>query len=124
MQKEKVTSYKDLIVWQKGVRLAVASYHLTSTLPKSELFGSTSQIRRSATSVSANIAEGYGRGTKKEYAHFLKVARGSLYELQTHIIVLQQLPHGVELDYNDVTVLMDEVGKMLTVMIRRLTSNP
>lgn len=77
--------YKELEVWQKAVSLATSMYEVTKTFPDTEKFGFTNQIRRAAISVPANIAEGWGRGSTKEYVQFLLVARGSLLELiRTH----------------------------------------
>src|ERR1017187_1329424 len=78
-------SYRELIVWQKAMRLGRQAYQLSRSLPKSELFGLSNQIRRSAVSVPSNIAEGFGRLTDLQFRHFLGNARGSLYELQTQI---------------------------------------
>lgn len=71
-------SYRDLNIWKKGVDIAELAYKPTSDFPKSEMFGLVSQIRRAATSISANIAEGYGRGSQKDYARFVSIAQGSL----------------------------------------------
>ncbi len=78
-------SYRELIVWQKAMSLALQAYQLSRSLPKLELFGLSDQIRRSAVSVPSNIAEGHGRLTDLQFRHFLGNARGSLYELQTQI---------------------------------------
>jgi len=79
-----IKDYKELEIWQKGVNLAIELYKLTRTFRESKKFGLTSQVRRAAISVPANIAEGWGRGSTKEYVQFLFVARGSLLELETH----------------------------------------
>lgn len=83
--------YKELEVWQKAVNLGTSLYDATRTFPDTEKFGLTTQVRRSATSVPANIAEGWGRGSTKEYVQFLLVARGSLLELETHLIIAEKL---------------------------------
>jgi four helix bundle protein len=88
-----VKSYKDLGVWQKAVALVVETYQKTSRFPDSEKFGLTSQLRRAAASIPANIAEGWGRGSTREYVQFLLIARGSLMELETHLIVSQKLSY-------------------------------
>jgi four helix bundle protein len=77
-----VTSYKELRVWQEGLALSLLVYRLGAKFSKGEQFGLTSQVRRSAVSVPSNIAEGYGRGSRVEYLRFLKIARGSLFELE------------------------------------------
>ena len=84
-------SYRQLIVWQKAMCLARQAYQASHSLPKSELFGLSNQIRRAAVSVPSNIAEGYGRLTDLQFRHFLGNARGSLYELQTQIELASDL---------------------------------
>ena len=80
-----IESHRDLIVWQKSMDLAVAAYRVTSSFPLEERYGLTSQIRRSSASIPANIAEGYGRESAGAYTQQLRVAQGSLKELETHV---------------------------------------
>jgi four helix bundle protein len=82
-----VNSYQDLKVWQGGMQLAEDCYCFTKGFPREEMFGMTSQIRRAAASIPANIAEGWGRESTREYIRFLRVAQGSLKELETHLIL-------------------------------------
>src|SRR5207253_10315334 len=82
-----ISSYRDLRVWQEGLAFAKGCYFLTRQFPKEELFGLTSQIRRAAASIPANIAEGNGRENSKEYIHFLRIAQGSLKEVETHLLL-------------------------------------
>ncbi|MFB2769833.1 four helix bundle protein [Pelatocladus sp. BLCC-F211] len=84
-------SYREQFIWQFGIDLAVECYELTEYFPKSELYGLTSQIRRSSVSVPSNIAEGYGRRTKNEYIQFLHIALGSLRELDTQLIIAKRV---------------------------------
>ncbi len=107
-------------MWKKAVRLVVDLYKLTKGFPPDERFGLTAQIRRASTSVPANIAEGWGRGSTKEYIQFLKIARGSLTELDTHLIVSGELGyiHGAELE--SVETALSDVGKMLNRLIKSL----
>ena len=100
--------------------LAEACYLLTKRFPKDELFGMTSQIRRTASSVPANIAEGYGRDRKGEYVQFLRVAQGSLKELETHLTL--SMPVGLMSDTGTRNVLeeCDHLGRMLHLLIRSL----
>ncbi|MBU6188918.1 MAG: four helix bundle protein [Betaproteobacteria bacterium] len=86
-----VSSYQDLVVWQKAMDLAEMCYRLTMPFPAEERYGMTSQIRRAATSIPANIAEGWGRGTTAEYIHFLRIAQGSIKELETHLLLCQRV---------------------------------
>ena len=87
----KVARYQDLAVWQKSMDLVVNRYRATDGFPKSELFGLTSQIRRAAVSIPANVAEGFGRQGTPEFLHFLSVAYGSLLELETHLQIAARL---------------------------------
>jgi four helix bundle protein len=80
-----INSYRDLMVWQKAMSLVTEVYAITGNFPSSEMYGLTSQIRRSAVSVPSNIAEGYGRNSTGDYKRFLQIAVGSLFELQTQI---------------------------------------
>lgn len=89
MDSKTVKSYRDLLVWQRSIQLSVAVYRLTGEFPREELYGLTSQLRRAAVSVASNIAEGYGRGSKGEYTNFLGIARGSVLEVQTQLVMLK-----------------------------------
>src|SRR5271154_7462157 len=89
--KPKIASYRDLLVWQKGIDLVVKSYELSKRLPPTETYGLAAQIQRSAVSVPANIAEGHGRRHLGDYLHHLSMARGSLLELETHILITVRL---------------------------------
>ncbi len=81
----------DLKIWQKAIDVADRVYKITSLFPKEEIYGLTGQIRRSAVSIASNIAEGAGRNTNKEFKHFLGIANGSSYELQTQILIARRL---------------------------------
>ena len=115
-----IKSYKDLIVWQKSVELAKQAYKLTSQLPKEERYGLASQLQRASVSIASNIAEGYARGTRRDYTQFLRIALGSAFEVNTQLIILKAV--YAELQYNNATQLVDEIGKMLQTMIKRLNS--
>jgi len=84
-------SYREQFIWKRGIQLAINCYRLRENFPKSELYGLTSQIRRSAVSVPSNIAEGYGRRTKNEYIQFLHIALGSLRELDTQLTIAKEV---------------------------------
>lgn len=112
-------SYKDLIVWQRSMELVIAVYELTEQFPQEEIYGLTSQMRRSAVSIPSNIAEGRFRGTKKDYLQFLRISYGSGAELETQIEIAKRLPNLKNLDYLKVDILLEEVMKMLNVMIRK-----
>lgn len=119
---EKITSYKDLIVWQRSVDLAVAVYELTEKFPKEELYGISSQMKRVAVSISSNIAEGRKFSSKKEFTHFLSIAYGSGAELKTQIEIVKRLPFGKNLRYTKVDSLLLEVMKMLNKILFSLKS--
>jgi len=120
IQQSKVRSYRDLRVWQAGMDLAEACYVLTKRFPKDELFGKTAQIRRAATSVPANIAEGYGRNSRGEYGQFLRIAQGSLKELDTHLLLSTRIGLLVPAETRSILEECDHLGRMLHRLIRSL----
>jgi four helix bundle protein len=119
-QKIQIKSHRDLIVWQKAVELAIDLYQLTKLFPKDETYGLTSQIRRAATSIPANIAEGQGRRHRGEFQQFLGNARGSLWEIETHIEVSFRLTYLTQTQYLELRGKMDEIGGMLNGLLRSL----
>jgi four helix bundle protein len=120
IQPSKVRSYRDLRVWQAGMDLAEACYILTKRFPKDELFGMTAQIRRAATSVPANIAEGYGRNSRGEYGQFLRISQGSLKELETHLMLCSRVGLLAPVETNNILEECDHLGRMLHRLIRSL----
>ena len=114
-----IHTYKDLQVWKKAVALTLEIYKITGMFPKQEIFGLTSQMRRSAVSIPSNIAEGKLRGGSKECRQFFLIAFGSGGELETQIEISKQLPIMKNLNYNKVSSLLDEVMKMLNVLINK-----
>ena len=113
-----IQSYKELIVWQKGIRLVKEIYILTGLFPPSETYGLTAQLRRASISIPSNIAEGYGRKSSKEYAQFYSIAYGSALELETQIIIAKELGFAKNGDYAKIDVLIKEVSSMLNVMTK------
>lgn len=115
-----IRSHRDLLVWQKAMTLSEAVYEATQAYPRVEEFGLTSQSRRAAVSIAANIAEGYGRGTRQAYVNFLRIARGSLKELETHL----ELGVRVRLLDKETAEPMlahaDELGRMLHGLISKV----
>ena len=107
-----VASYQELTVWQKGMQLAEECYRLTQDFPKAELFGMTSQIRRASSSIPANVAEGWGREGTREFIQFLRVAQGSLKELETHLLLSQRVGLAKPDRVGPLLDLCTEVGKM------------
>jgi len=110
-------SFRDLTVWQKAMQLTVAIYRLTKEFPREEVYGLTSQIRRSAVSVPSNIAEGHGRLNTGEYRQFLGVARASNFELQTQLEIARALEFGNAKLLDEAESLSHEVGKMLFAIL-------
>ncbi|MBI2618035.1 four helix bundle protein [Candidatus Kaiserbacteria bacterium] len=115
-----MTSYKELVVWQKAMTIAEKIYLLTSNFPPEEKFGLVSQIRRSAVSIPLNIAEGRGRSSRKDFAQFLHIALGSVNELETQLELSMRLSLSSKADYNEIIGLLLEVKKMLFKMISSL----
>lgn len=115
-----VKSYRDLKVWNRAMDLVIMCYRLTSKLPKTEIYGLSSQIQRAAVSIPANIAEGKGRQHLGEYIHHLSIANGSLKELETHLLITGRLSYLENLELHPVFELTDEVGRMLNSLIRTL----
>lgn len=120
MEKSSVQSYRGLRVWNEAMALAEGCYRLTGEFPKDELYGMTSQIRRSAASVPANIAEAYGRENRGEYIQFLRVAQGSLKELETHLLLSERVQLASGKSFEPVLSQCETVGKMLRALIRSL----
>jgi len=116
----KITSFRDLIIWQKGLAIAKETYKITKVLPKEELFGLTSQMRRSAVSISSNIAEGRGRSTRKDFVSFLYISQGSLFELETQLLLAKEL---YDIDLSVIMKMIEEEQKMISGMIQKLKSD-
>lgn len=119
-----VRSYRDLQVWQRVMDIAVGTYDLAKACPRDELFGLTSQSRRAAASIAANIAEGYGRASKLSYLNFLKIARGSLKELETHLILAERVGLTTTGATGALLRQTDELGRMLHGLITRVQAQP
>ena len=113
-------SYRDLDVWKKAMDLAEQCYHVTKSFPREEMFGMTSQIRRAASSVPANIAEGQGRFHTKEFIQFLGIARGSLKEVETHLLLSQRVGLSNANDIEPLLALSDEISRMITGLRKAL----
>jgi four helix bundle protein len=114
---DRIHSCRDLAVWQNAMQLAEDCYKLTRLLPKEEMFGMSSQIRRSAASVAANIAEGHGREHTGSFVQFLRIAHGSLKELETHLLLASRVGLFLENLVAPVVSLCDVLGRMLRSLI-------
>ena len=113
-------SYRDLIVWQKSVRMVTLVYKVIKRFPPEEKFGLTSQVKRSSVSIPSNIAEGYGRNYTKDYCRFLQIARGSLFEMQTQLEIAVNLKFVSFQDLEEIKALSIEIEKMLNTLIKKL----
>jgi four helix bundle protein len=119
-------SYRDLRVWQLAMELVISVYEKTRGFPKDETYGLTSQMRRAAVSIPSNIAEGKGRSSDRDRAHFFCHARGSLLELETQILIAQQLEYLPSSDGERLMANSAQLGRMLNALIQSLqdSQNP
>ena len=113
-------SYRDLIVWQKSMKLVTQIYLITKRFPKEELYGLTPQIRRSCVSIPSNIAEGYGRNSTNDYVRFLQIASGSLYELQTQLEICLNLDYLSKQRFEEIYEQSREIERMLSSLIKKV----
>jgi len=120
MSESSIKSHRDLIAWQKAMNLTEKVYDLARSFPKEEIYGLTSQIRRCAVSIPANIAEGQGRRSKKEFQQFLGHARGSLLELDTHLELALRFGYISSESYQNILPQLQEVGRILNGLLRSL----
>lgn len=116
--------YSDLDVWNRAMDLASMIYGLGPFMPKSELYGMTSQMQRAAASVPANIAEGYQRGTRKDYARFVAISRGSVAEVETFLLLAVRVGHLTDAQVQPCLQVAGQVGRMLTRLKQRLDETP
>lgn len=120
MADDEIRSYQDLAVWRTAMDLAEECYRVTKLFPKDELYGMTTQIRRSAASIAANIAEGHGRESTGSFVQSLRIAQGSLKELETHFILSQRVGLVVSEASQSILSKSNELGRMLRSLIRSL----
>jgi four helix bundle protein len=117
-----VQSHRDLIVWQKAMDLVVEVYRLAERFPKAETYRLVSQITRAAASIPANIAEGQARASSREFAHYLSIAKGSLMETETFLILGVRLGYIKNSDARDASSMIIEISKMLTSLRTKIKS--
>ena len=115
-----IQSYKELVVWQRAMELVTAVYEITCSFPDFERFGLTAQMRRAAVSIPSNIAEGQGRGSTGEFKHFLGNARGSLYEVETQLLIARNLNYISKEMSEPLLGKIQEVGRLMLGLIRSL----
>jgi four helix bundle protein len=115
-----IESHRDLVVWQKAMDLTVMIYRLAAKFPSSETYRLVAQLTRAAASVAANIAEGHARGSKRDYANFLAIAKGSLMETETFVMLAVRLNYVSDDEAAPVLSLITEISKMLTALRSRL----
>ena len=115
-----MSTFKDLLIWQKSMILVTEIYQLTNLFPKEEIYGLTSQIRRCSVSVPSNIAEGYGRNGNKDYLKFLNIAISSLFEMQTQLEISFNLKYINENQFNKTHEESREIERMISSFIRKI----
>jgi four helix bundle protein len=115
-------NFHDLTVWQRAIDLTVCVYTLTQKFPREETYGLSSQLRRASVSVASNIAEGRGRLNRAEFRQFLGIALGSTFEVQTQLVVARRMGIGTEASVCEAVALANQVSKMLTSFIQKLSS--
>ena len=120
MGAERRTSHKDLVLWKKSVDLAVEVYRIAQCLPHHERFGLGAQLRRAAVSVPSNVAEGAARRTTRDFISFLHIARGSLAELETQLLLARRLRYVDDASAQSLAIKVEEVGRLLNAVIRGL----
>src|ERR1043166_5162909 len=121
---KKTQSYKDLVVWQKGIALAKLIYTITAKFPAEEKFGLVSQMRRAAVSIPSNIAEGQARHTTGEFIQFISHAEGSTAELETQLILSIELGFTAKEKAKGEFILLDDIRRMLNGLRRKLSAAP
>ena len=121
--KKKVKSYKDLIVWQKAMDLVELVYQATKRFPREELYGLTNQLRRASVSVPSNIAEGQARNSTAEFRNFLSIARGSLAEVETQLLIAERLHYIDSVKLRELLNIQTEVNKMTNALMGKLATS-
>jgi four helix bundle protein len=115
-----IKSYSDLVAWQLAVELSLLAYEVTREFPDAERFGLTSQIRRASVSIASNIAEGYGRGTTSDYQRFLRIARGSVYEVETQMVIAARLGYLARDRFEEYETKSNECSRVLAGLLKSI----
>ena len=118
---KEIKSYKDLLIWQKGIKIVILVYQLVKSFPKEEIYALTSQLKRASVSIPSNIAEGYGRNSDKSFSHFLDISRGSLFEIKTQLIIAKELGFiSDDFLYQEILSQIEEESKMINSFSKTL----
>lgn len=117
---EKITTYRQLNIWKKGIELVKEIYKLTEGFPKEEMYGLVAQMRRSAISIPSNVAEGFKRHHNKEYKQFLYITLGSCAELETQITISKELRYIQGNEESRLLEVLDHIGRMISNLIKKL----
>jgi len=120
MEREPARTFQDLVAWQRSHQFTLAVYEMTTRFPKQEVFGLTSQLRRAAVSVAANIAEGFKRRSRRDKVRFLNIAQASLEECRYYLILAQDLQYG---ETSGALALLEETSKCLQGYVRRILNS-
>lgn len=115
-----MSHFRKILVWEKSISLVTKIYKTTSSFPKEEIFGLTSQIRRSSVSIPSNIAEGSGRESTKDFLRFLYISLGSIFEMQTQLEIAKNITYIKEEEFNNLYEDSREIERMLASLIRKL----
>lgn len=115
-----MSTFRNLVIWQKAMILTTKTYNSTRNFPKEEIFGLTSQIRRATISIPSNIAEGFGRDSSKEYLRFLNISISSLFELQTQLEIAKNISFLTENEFNNLYEDSREIERMLVSFIAKV----
>ncbi len=118
----RIRNYRDLQVWQKSMEFVIECYRVVEKFPKHEIYDWSSQLRRAAVSVDANIAEGHERSHRKEYIQHLSISYGSLAEVETHLEIAQRLQYIAREEYEVLADMSATIGRMLNALKRSLTT--
>lgn len=116
-----IQNYRDLLIWQKAIQIVKAVYTGFKGFPKDEIFGLQNHMKRAAVSIPSNIAEGWGRGSTQSYIQFLRIARGSLFELETQLVIAKELNFISDIKFSEIADLITEESKMLNAFVKTLS---
>lgn len=119
-----IKSYKDLLIWQKGIKIVCLVYQLVKSFPQEELYALSSQLKRASVSIPSNIAEGYGRNTDKSFSHFLDISRGSLFEIETQLLIANELGFITsKILCTEILSQIEEESKMINAFLKPSKTN-